>query len=176
MKKVIKVLIIQKDLFSKIGGGELVYQKIIEKTPDIHFYYFVEGEAVNHPRPPNAHVVKLAPSRRVQLKDRLAMGKDFLPLLETADQYAESVANSEFDIVEWPDYEVCGYFLPTALQKHRVKYECSVAALHGALSISVNHAWGDSYGENPQLMVIEKSFLQNVDGIYGISERGMSGK
>jgi glycosyltransferase involved in cell wall biosynthesis len=171
VKKPLKVLIIQKDLFSKIGGGELVYQKIIEKTPDIQFYYFVEGEAVNHPRPPNAQVVKLAPPRRVQFKDRLAMGKDFLPLLETADQYAESVANAEFDIVECPDYEVCGYFLPTALDKHRVKYERSVAALHGALSISVNHAWGNSYGGNPQLMEIEKSYLQNVDGIYGISER-----
>lgn len=171
MKKPLKVLIIQKDLFSKIGGGELVYQKIIEKTPDIQFYYFVEGEAVNHPRPPNAHVVNLAPPRRVQFKDRLAMGKDFLPLLETADQYAESVANAEFDIVECPDYEVCGYFLPTALDKHRVKYERSVAALHGALSISVSHAWGISYGGNPQLIEIEKSYLQNVDGIYGISER-----
>jgi glycosyltransferase involved in cell wall biosynthesis len=171
VKKPLKVLIIQKDLFSKIGGGELVYQKIIEKTPDIQFYYFVEGEAANHPRPPNAHVVKLAPPSRVQFKDRLAMGKDFLPLLETADQYAETVANAEFDIVECPDYEVCSYFLPTALEKHRVKYERSVAALHGALSVSVNHAWGLSYGGNPQLMEIEKSYLQNVDGIYGISER-----
>ena len=171
MKKSLKVLVIQKDLFTKIGGGELVYQKIIEKTPDIQFYYFVEGEAVNHPRPPNAHVVKLAPPRRVKLKDRLAMGEDFLPLLETADQYAESVANTEFDIVECPDYEVCGYFLPTVLQKHRVKYVRLVAALHGALSISVNHAWGSSVGGNPQLMEMENSYLQNVDGIYGISER-----
>lgn len=148
-----------------------MYQKIIEKTPDIQFYYFVEGEAVNHPRPPNAHVVKLGPPRRAQFKDRLAMGKDFLPLLETADQYAESVANTEFDIVECPDYEICGYFLPSALQKHRVKYECSVAALHGALSNSVKHAWGSQYGGNPQLMEMEKSVLKNVDGIYGISAR-----
>lgn len=171
MKKSLKVLVIQKDLFTKIGGGELVYQKIIEKTPDIQFYYFVEREAINHPRPTNAHVVKLAPPRRARFKDRLVVGKDFLPLLETADQYAESVANTEFDIVECPDYEVCGYFLPTALQKHRVKYECSVAALHGALSTSVNHAWGTQYGGNPHLMEMEKSFLQNVDGIYGISAR-----
>ena len=171
MKKPIKVLVIQKDLFAKIGGGEVVYQKIIEKTPDIQFYYFVEKEAGNHPRPKNAHVVKLAPPRRVQLKDRFAMGKDFMHLLEIADQYAESVANTEFDIVDCPDYEVCGYFLPTAMEKHRVKYVRSVAALHGALSISVNHGWGTSHGGNPQLTEIENSYLQNVDGTYGISER-----
>ena len=171
MKKPLKILIIQTDLFLKHGGGELVYQKIIEKTPDAQFTYFVEKEEQDHPRPPNACVINLAFRRRVQLKDRLALGKDFLPLLETADRYAESVANMAFDIVDCPDYEVCGYFLPQAFEKYRVKTERLVAALHGALSVSIAHAWSDNDGGNPCLGEIETSFLQVAYGIYGISER-----
>ena len=47
------ILLIEFDLFNTTGGGQTVYQKIIEKRTDDTFYYFIEFEKIKHARPAN---------------------------------------------------------------------------------------------------------------------------
>lgn len=46
-----KVLLITSNLYKSIGGGQTVYKRIAQSTPDVEFFYFVTDEASDAHRP-----------------------------------------------------------------------------------------------------------------------------
>lgn len=169
-----KVLLLINDLFKDVGGGQTVYRKIVESTPDVDFYYFRVEETPNAMRPSNAHAIPIRPSVGVTFLTPPPHHGHFLSPLRQADQFARSVAGKHFDIVESPDFLTCGGFLKEAFALHGVKIGRFVLSLHGNISTSIDLNWGSP--GNTAGMVKQEELLQfdAADGVYGLSKRYIS--
>jgi hypothetical protein len=168
-----KVLIAEFDLFSKIGGGQTFYRRLIETNSDIGFYYLIIEEKVNNFRPKNAQVL---PYKQQYLKSdlkglstMLALEKIYRPFL-IASNISYSVKGFDFDIIDYPDYEQYGLFLASALSYHQVKFSKIVISLHGIVSQSLRHDWVINQEYISNLEFVENLQYQIADIRYGISK------
>lgn len=168
-----KVLIADFDLFKKVGGGQTFYRQIIEKNPQIDFYYLIEQESPQNPRPKNAHAITYKPIYQISgLKDYLDVTpprwsyRSFI----LASNIANSVRGYEFDLVDAPDYEQYTLFLRPALQYHQAKCDQVAISLHGKISTTLQMDWFGSTEFNIPLDLEEKMQFKTADVRYGISK------
>src|SRR4051812_44260604 len=94
-KGAMRVLLLGRDLYGGIGGGETAYRKLIADNPDISFVYFREREPADAIRPENASCVRLAGKPGIEAE--LSSAAE-LENLRIANAYARSVAGQDFDI------------------------------------------------------------------------------
>lgn len=171
-----KVLLLSQDLFLNIGGGQTVYRRIIEATPEVEFYYYRAGEPeVNPLRPANAKALPLSPLTPAgfQLYSRAnpLMPPHHLRALNQVADYAKSVAGQSFDIVESPDYETFGGFIRDVFNFYRVRIGRVVLAMHGNISTSIRLNWNP--GEALDLEELETRQFRAADGVYSLSKAYM---
>jgi glycosyltransferase involved in cell wall biosynthesis len=166
-----KVLIITSNLYKSIGGGQTVYKKIVESTPEVDFYYFVTDEASGSQRPTNAHPIRLKNRRSLRVLAPPPFASYRLHPLEEADKYARSVAGQTFDIVDIPDFYTFGSALKLAFAHHHVKVGRLVLALHGNISESIELNWGSAGNQVLEERMLEQAQFKAADGVYGISPR-----
>jgi len=166
-----KILLIISNLYKSIGGGQTVYKKIVEATPDVEFFYFVTDEASGAERPPNAHPIPLLERRSLRVLAPPPFASYKRHLLEEADQYARSVAGRAFDIVDIPDFYTFGSALQHAFAHHDVKVGRIVLAMHGNISTSIKFNWGTNGNQLLEQRMMEEAQFKVVDGAYGISPR-----
>ncbi|WP_374282450.1 glycosyltransferase [Novosphingobium sp.] len=166
-----KVLLILVDLYKDVGGGQTVYRKIIEETPDVEFFYFRSQEPADAKRPANARAIPLAPRRELVVNAPPPHPEHLLGGLNEADSYARSVAGRSFDIVELPDFFTCGAFLRAAFAHHGVKVGRTVLSLHGNISTSIDLNWSSPGDRTFELQQLERLQFDSVDAVYGISRR-----
>ena len=168
-----RVLIADFDLFKKVGGGQTFYRQIIEKNPHIDFYYLVEQEAHNNPRPNNAHIIPYKPIYQTRdLKNYLNVTPPSWSFhsFSFASNIAVSVKGYEFDLVDAPDYEQYSLFLRPALKYHNVKCGKVALSLHGKISTTLRMDWFGSTEFNIPLDLEEKMQFKTADIRYGISK------
>lgn len=168
-----KVLITELDLFAKVGGGQTVYRGLIEKNPQIDFYYLTTGQVADTPRrPPNAHSIRYtemyAPSILSDYHDVTPPRWMYDPFVR-ASNIAASVSGQRFDVVEVADYEQFGVMLRPALAHHGVTFDRVVLALHGRISKSIALNWTTEGQSNRALEALEEMQYLTVDARYGIS-------
>lgn len=166
-----KVLLIATNIYKAIGGGQTVYKKIVGSTPEIEFFYFVTDEAAGAQRPPNAHPIPLLDRRSLRVLAPPPFAHYKLHSLEEADQYARSVAQHTFDIVDIPDFYTFGSALKHAFAHHDVKAGRIVLAMHGNISESVELNWGSAGNQGLEQRMMEQAQFKAADGAYGISPR-----
>jgi glycosyltransferase involved in cell wall biosynthesis len=168
-----KVFIADFDLFSKVGGGQTFYQRLIETNPNIQFYYLIDQENFNNKRPNNAHVF---PYKQTYIKADLKNFSDELPLdiiarpFLFASNVAASVTQENFHIIDCPDYQQYGIFLGPALAHYHVKFKKIILSLHGKISRSLQLDWYVNQEDVKALDFAEKLQYQVVDIRYGISK------
>jgi glycosyltransferase involved in cell wall biosynthesis len=163
----LQVLLGLRDLFGSVGGGQTVYRKIVEDTPDVDFFYFSTGsQPVDAPA--NATPILLPPGRIAQ-PDSSIFPAYRLGNLEMADTLARAVAGRAFDIADFPDFETFGSFLPSAFAKHGVTCKAYVLSLHGNISTSIEHAWGSAGDNALEQRQLEREQFAMADAVYGIS-------
>jgi glycosyltransferase involved in cell wall biosynthesis len=166
-----KVLLITSNLYKSIGGGQTVYKKIVESTPEVEFYYFVTDESSDAKRPPNAHPIRLQNRRSLRVLAPPPFASYKLHPLEEADQYARSVAGQAFDIVDIPDFYTFGSALKHAFAHHHIKVGRVVLAMHGNISESIELNWGSAGNQVLEQRMMEQAQFKAADGTYGISPR-----
>lgn len=137
-----KILLIATDLYAAMGGGQIVFRTIIEETPEVQFFYFLDSERPDAPRPANAVAIPLLPRRDLAVIAPPPVPHYQLHAVHEADQYARSVAGLSFDLVDIPDYKTCGGSLRSAFEHHDVSVKRIVLALHGNISTSIRLNWG----------------------------------
>ena len=166
-----RILLIEKDLFKEVGGGQKIYKDIINACPNEQFFYFIEQELTDSRRPKNAFPIKLKVSTplNVLLPPPFPIYK--LHALEEANRYASSVANNYFDVVDIPDYKTFGAYLKTALTHNKVSYKKIILALHGNISTSIELNWGCAGDVTKEIDILEREQFEAVDAVYGISEK-----
>lgn len=172
--KVMKILLITTDLYKATGGGQTVYKKIIEATPDIEFYYFQRAESATASRPANARCIPLAERRRLRAIVPPPYPRYKLETLIEADQIARSVAGESFDIVDIPDFQSFGSALRDAFAHHRVNVERIVLAMHGNISKSMELNWGSADNSLLEKRLLERTQFEAADAVYAISPRYIS--
>jgi len=168
-----KVLIADFDLFLKIGGGQTFYRQIIEKNPDINFYYLLEKENTNNLRPNNAHGIAYKPIYQIHdLNNYININPPRWAYrsFTLASNIANSVTGYSFDIVDAPDYEQYTLFLRPALEYHGVKCDKIALSMHGKISTTLQLDWFGSTEVNIPLDLEEKMQFKTADIRYGISK------
>ncbi|BAQ63372.1 glycosyltransferase [Geminocystis sp. NIES-3709] len=168
-----KVLIADFDLFFKIGGGQTFYRQIIEKNPNIDFYYLIEQENINNLRPKNAHGISYKPIYQVHDLNNyinVTPPRWAYRSFTFASNIANSVAGYEFDVVDAPDYEQYTLFLRPALEYHGVKCNKIALSMHGKISTTLQLDWFGSTEVNIPLDLEEKMQFKTADIRYGISK------
>jgi len=168
-----KILLITTDLYKSIGGGQTVYKKIIEATPDIQFFYFRDGEQANAPRPANAQPIPLAARRSLRVLAPPPYASYKLHPFEEADRIARSVAGQIFDVVDIPDFYTFGSALRDVFAHHRVTVRRVVLAMHGNISKSIELNWGSTGNNVLEQRMLEEAQFDAADGVYAISPRYM---
>jgi len=167
-----KILLLCCDLFKTVGGGQSVYRRIIENTPEAEFYYFLHREPAKNPRPANAHAIqqpafpwalyeKSEPLRPPQWRYSLNM----------AAVYASAVAGQSFEVIESPDYEPFGACLKQVFAHFRVRWKRVVLSMHGNISTSIKLNWkpvGTRHLED-----MEARQFREADGVYSLSRSYM---
>lgn len=166
------VLIADFDLYRTVGGGQTFYRAIIEKNPQIEFSYLVLHESADAARPANAHVVRY--DEHFHAHD-WAQYCDFeparwcLPAFLTAANIARSLQHRSFDVVDLPDYQQFGYFLPSALTHAQVDAKRIALSMHGVISTTIRLNWASDGILLRELVLQEELQYQSVDIRYGLS-------
>jgi glycosyltransferase involved in cell wall biosynthesis len=171
IEKAMKILLITTDLYKTTGGGQTVYKKIIEATPDLEFYYFQRDESATASRPANAHCIPLAERRHLHALVPPPYPRYKLETLIEADQIARSVAGESFDIVDTPDFESFGSALRAAFAHHQVNVGRIVLAMHGNISTSMALNWGSADNSLLERRLLERAQFEAADAVYSISQR-----
>lgn len=169
-----KVLIADFDLFQKIGGGQTFYRSIIEKNPDIEFYYFSTLEDLATRRPLNAHPIPFKKEYSVNFfmnQNYNAEQKWTYTAFVNANNVAVSIKGYEFDLIDMPDYEVYGVFLWHALRYHNVSVPKLALSMHGRISTTLEMNWGFKGNIYSKLKLLEDAQFKCVDIRYGISKQ-----
>ena len=153
MDKLTKVLIFTQDLFINLHNGvSRYYQIIIEKNPDVQFYYFAKSINIYH----QSNVKKI---------DYLGRNFDMEEMLKT-------VSHENFDIIEFLDSNVYPLNIDKLLSKYSVGYNKLFVTLHGNNSNVLK--WTKKYVHNfsPDLKLLkkhEKSIYKLADKFVYIS-------
>jgi glycosyltransferase involved in cell wall biosynthesis len=164
-----KILLLTTDLYKTIGGGQTVYKKIIEATPKVEFFYYLDTEDSDARRPKNAHPVFLAARRNLKVLSQSSYARFRLHALEEADRMARSVAEQSFDIAEIPDFLNFGSALRDAFAHHHVEIGRLVLAMHGNCSKSTELNWGAADHNTTQQRMLEQEQFETADRAYAIS-------
>ncbi len=176
-----KILIADFDIFSKLGGGQTFYRRIIETNPDLNFAYLIDTEKTNNQRPRNTQVFrykqtyikrdfKNIPTNILnQLNKWQKLDNIYRPFL-LASNIAYSVKGQDFELIECPDYEQYGMFLRPALEYFGVKFKKIVLSLHGKISRSLKLDWYVDKNDVKALDFCERNQYLTADLRYGISK------
>ncbi len=168
-----KVLIADFDLYNKVGGGQTFYRSVIQKNPEINFYYIADDEALDNSRPENAYPI---PYKKQILVSDLNGFFDITPpkwiyrSFVKASNIAASVANQQFDVIDVPDYEQWGVLLRPALTHYNVNFGKIVLSMHGVISTTLRLDWFIQGKRNIPLNLEEKMQYKTVDLRYAISK------
>jgi glycosyltransferase involved in cell wall biosynthesis len=166
-----RVLLTLWDLYKGIGGGQVVYRRLIESNPDIEFSYLRVAESQDAQRPVNARTIPPFPRRALRLNTPPPHPSYERNALEEANAIARSVAGQSFDIVESPDFLTFGSALRDACAHHGVKVGRFVLSMHGNSSRSIDLNWGAAGDRVLEQKLLERRQFARADGVYGISRR-----
>lgn len=166
-----KVLLCLTDLYGSTGGGQTVYRQIVNSSPKIDFFYFVDSEMLHAQRPSNAYPIKLKSNVTIALQEPPPFPIFYTNQLRLANQLARSVADQSFDIIDLPDFNYYGFFLKSAFLHHNVTFKKIVLALHGNISDSIYLNWARVSQLIEEIRSAERLQYQYADEVYGISKR-----
>jgi len=172
-----KVLLVEFDLFSSIGGGQTFYKSLVTRHPEIEFYFFKTGQIQDANLPKNVTAIPYGSH---------CSRKYFGPSIETTIRsdiverclnIAGSCQGLQFDVVDYPDYQLFGVFLRQAFKHFRVKANAFALSMHGVISTTHELNWdGELFNSTVlrQTKILEKIQFETADIRYGISARYIS--
>lgn len=165
-----KVLIIDFDLYNEIGGGQTFYRNIIEKNPQIEFFYFIKKESARVKCPVNTRSIPYKEFFYGDFKKVPQELQDWITPVVDANNFALSVEGHHFDVIDLPDYMVMGCMLYPALKRFNVSFSRLAISMHGLISTSIRLNWGSEGYKNRALDLYERMQYQAADLRYAISK------
>ncbi len=146
------VLLLSPNPFSSPGSGATrVYKKIIEKNPEIKFFFSVKSSEFSE----------------------LSFPDNCFPIQVDGDfsvfKLLEKVYGYNFDFIDIPDYLTLQPNPVKILNRFRIKYSKIVLALHGSPTKTEFKSRSYRYFEFVYTYYFEKIMVLSADYVYGIS-------
>lgn len=170
-----KVLIADIDMFSVVGGGQVLFRVLIKRNPGISFYYFSRGPDLELKEkgslPVNAHPLRLA--TRDHVYPLLPQ-----PTWDTAAEYgyialemASACIGWHFDCIDTPSYLPAAGYFRDVFQLFGVKADRMVTSLQGWISVGVKNQFNSADLESDRLQfeTLEDESIRACDGFYTVS-------
>lgn len=173
-----RVLCVDLDCFSTIGGGQTAYLNLARKYPDYCFYYPSRSGSTS---PGFANIVPVPYEIVADISDfgKLSQLHPKWHLYDLVDyvravNMARTFRGINFDVVDIPDYNSFGRFLRFAFEQEGVRADRFIQSLHGRVSDTYLHEWF-KIGSKPNAydnarQRAEDLALASLDGRYGLSE------
>jgi glycosyltransferase involved in cell wall biosynthesis len=169
------VLLLDWDLFGRVGGGQSVYRRLIGARPGDTFYYFRRDEHPAAPRPANAVAIPYRDAWRSRTQLAGNTGHllwQYIACRNLAFSVAEHLGRRDFDVVDTPDYSQFGAFIRPALAAEGIRVGSVALALHGTLSAAFLAGWPSPQSESrilAELRMREHLQFRAADARYAIS-------
>lgn len=167
-----RILLAVFDLYRSTGGGQTAYRAIIEHRSADQFYYFVRDEAMDAPRPANAHPIPFEPlfsSKTRGLSQSpfdLSLNSLYLETYNLAASARRHLGQTAFDVVDTPDFHQYGLLLRGALADNGIGVGAVAIGLHGVLTNSFLTNWPIE-GAHDFASRLEKS-TANIPFLYAV--------
>jgi len=165
----LKIFLLTKNLYSETGGGQTVYRSIIKKTPKIDFYYLTDNKRKEISLPHNAHPIKYNPGPLYEIIEPALLPQYEVDAFNRVVSDINAISGMKFDFIEFPDYEIYGKYLKTALKLKEVEFKSTIIALHGNISKSIELNW-EPFGTD-EIKKLEFDQFVFADFAYCISKR-----
>ena len=172
-----RVLIAHFDIFRNVGGGQSVYQAIIARRPGDTFYYFVNHEQVDAPRPANTvavpFIIEMSGSTDPLSADIAHFFSVYVDCRNMAASVARACPGTSFDVLDVPDFAQYGLFLAQAMALEGIAVGSTVVALHGTLSSAFHGGWPAHASQAQglaELRMREQLQFRTADARYAISD------
>lgn len=171
-----RVLLLVTDLFASVGGGQTAYCALVRQRPDTQFYYFIDRERIDAPRPPNAVPIPKNDYYYANVGNLPAemnhFYSDYLRCWQLARSFVEAAPRVDLDVVDAPDFETLASFIKPALEMHGVRAGTVSLALHGTISSALLDEWGPRTSSRvlAELRMRESLQYRMVDSRYALSE------
>lgn len=170
------ILLLEIDLYTKVGGGQSAYRRLIALRPGDRFYYFREHEAPDAPRPANATAIPVAHVWHPRAKGVPEGSRRLVQAYAECRNLARAVAahsgRRAFDVADTPDYSLHGLFIREALRSEGIEVGTVALALHGTVSDAFAGGWPQG-GRNARqlagLRLAERLQFRAVDARYALS-------
>ena len=158
------VLILTKNIYSRIGGGEMLYRQMLQYSNSATFNYFCDAieDETNIP----SHVTAI-PARSGSFSS--------MDCKSTIELALQEVRGRSFDIIDVPNFVPIGNDLIEILERLNIRYNRLVIACHGSLSDVVGLAWcNPSPYQITEISDREQNLLESADLLYGFSKSYLS--
>lgn len=146
------VLLLTPNPFSITGSGATrIYKRIIEKNPEIKFFFFVN---------------------RSEFLESVFLDNCFPIQVEgeyTIAGALEKVYGYRFDIIDIPDYQILSPNPAKVLEGYRIKYSKLVLALHGRPTLTEFKSRKTEFYDFLKTYFYEIRMILSADYVYGIS-------
>jgi glycosyltransferase involved in cell wall biosynthesis len=172
-----KVLLVDFDIYSTLGGGQRFYRTVIERNPGAEFLYLSRGPDIEKKKagalPENAVPIELRQTASLRPFAKFETVHHLSRWLENQSVYvAASVAGQHFDVVEVPSYVPVAGVIRHTFRLFGVTTDRMVVALLGWLSVGMQNAY-DADDLQPmitEVVALEQSCLNAADLVYTISD------
>jgi glycosyltransferase involved in cell wall biosynthesis len=172
-----RVLLVDFDIYSTIGGGQRFYRTVIERNPDAEFQYLSRGPDIERKQtgrlPRNAVPILLRQTINLAPFSSLEPIFYFPRWLQHQALYiAASVAGRHFDAVDVPSYVPVSGVLRHAFRLFGVTADRTAVSLLGWLSVGIGNAYEAKQLEPTiaTLKAMEDDGLKAADIVYTISD------
>jgi glycosyltransferase involved in cell wall biosynthesis len=172
-----RILCVDIDCFSAIGGGQTAYSNLARHYPEYCFYYPTQLNDAS-PCYPNTVSVRYKMAGDVADFGKLAREHSRFHIYDFADyasaiNMAHTFRGMDFDIVDVPDYNSYGRFLRAAFDREGIRVGRYVQSLHGRVSVTYLYEWF-KIGQKPNAYDYarrraEDLSLSSMDVRYGLS-------
>jgi GT2 family glycosyltransferase/glycosyltransferase involved in cell wall biosynthesis len=168
-----RVLILDFDFHTSVGGGQVFYRRVVERNPAIDFYYPSAGADLAFKRdgklPANVQPFLYDPRLDVHA---VPIGEHWLEQHFARQLYRVAAATQgmTFQAVDVPSFFPVAHLVRPILTAHGVLAERVAVALNGWQSVSVKAGYSEA--DSGTLEVLERSETQSVecaDARYTIS-------
>lgn len=166
-------------IFSEIGGGQRFYSNLIQRNPEVQFYFF--GDGTNGNLPPNAHALRLGDEYRRSAGefglDQVPDNSPAAPIRRHSDELAllldmaAAAPLIHFDVVDLPDFLPLVVYFPECLKYFGIEFDRIALSMHGTLSMGLFGNWDESIGGLESLVEHEELLYRYSDLRYGIGRR-----
>lgn len=171
-----RTLIVDYDFFSAIGGGQTLYRRIVERHPDVEFWYPSRGldarAAARGELPPNARPFVFDPHTPVGRKLPIRKTSSFdMPYAQALAQICPPIQGMVFDAVDVPSFFPCCHLIRPILAAYGIMVGRIALGLVGWPSESVRNGYEAEGGEAvaSRLRSCEVSAIKVSDVLYSVA-------